>query len=218
MAIGLLAIAFFFGGRGPLKALYLGFRSGLDVGLDVTNWLRLRPRNNNTRAVISRRFYSVFKHIQDWRDPDTGQGYDKVIFVAHSQGTVICADVLRFIHQENGTKPGPELYLLTFGSPLKQLYAQRFPCQYQWVTHGKANGPDPEALGLKLWSNLYCSGDYIGRDLWQCPDESCRWDDAWQEGLPDDTRQKCLGYGGHTQYWSGKFTGVGKEIHYLISN
>ena len=63
--------------------------------------------------------------------------------------------------------------LLTFGSPLRQLYNRRFPLQYRWAgantgytDNETLHGPDPDKLGLAGWSNLYCSGDYVGRYLW----------------------------------------------------
>ncbi|MEM7193648.1 MAG: hypothetical protein AAF402_01770 [Pseudomonadota bacterium] len=226
LAIGLGALVFFFGSKGPLRGLSLGFRAGLDVGLDVTNWLRMRPVNKNPRAAISRRFYSLLDYIGRWRDSENGRGYDQVVFVTHSQGTVITADCLRFRFRENTLSDEdsetslyqhlPPLKLLTFGSPLRQLYRKRFPYHYHWVRDQNENGPDPTEFGLQHWWNLYCSGDYIGRYLWRDDYDPDRWSRDWSIGRDDRTREMCLGYGGHTRYWNGDFPHVSKSIDELL--
>ena len=147
---GLLIVFVMFGSKGPLSFLGMGFRAGLDVGLDVANWLRYRPRENNSRAAIFRRYVSILSHIAKWRDPSTGKGYDRLVIIAHSQGTVITADILRFLTKEaeesefdqnqselsryfNSKSNLIPISLLTIGSPLRQLYSERFPLQYRWA-------------------------------------------------------------------------------------
>ncbi|MBC7993374.1 MAG: hypothetical protein H7Z15_09045, partial [Rhizobacter sp.] len=170
-AVGLVAI----GGVAfkQLKAL----RAPLDAALDVDNHFREFPRKAIPRVMIIERYVAVLEHVLK-------QGYDRIVIVAHSQGTVITADLLRYLQRRGQLLPathgddrllllGRELAarnvrLLTCGSPLRQLYALRFPCQYGWVL-GKngSHGPDPRAdLGVAHWVNVWAAGDYVGRWLW----------------------------------------------------
>jgi hypothetical protein len=115
------------------------------------------------------------------------------VIVAHSQGTVITADLLRFLRDAASPNDDPQIarlaampvYLFTMGCPLRDLYAARFPRLYHW-----ARRPEPAALGVRQWTNAYRSGDYIGRSLW--PDE--RTDDSTRTDV-------CIGAGAHTHYW-----------------
>ncbi len=149
---GLLAVAGAYGRS--LAAL----RPGIDLALDVDNWLRERPRFSNPRAQILSRYLALFKHLH-------AHGYREIVIVAHSQGTVITADFLRLLkhfHWHDGLK----IRLFTVGSPLRQLYAERFPDLYGWVT--EQGGPEPDKLyGVQLWLNGYRTGDYVGRALWE---------------------------------------------------
>src|SRR5262249_14122617 len=125
---GLLA----FGGR--LKSLALGFRSIVDVALDVDNYLRTRPLNAAPRARICARFASLLRYVY-------ARPYDAYVIVAHSQGTVITADLLRFvkaarleaIDEALARRDGRPVRVFTMGSPLRQLYGLRFPHLYQWA-------------------------------------------------------------------------------------
>ena len=239
---GLLMVFLLFGSKGPFQFLALGFRAGLDIALDIANWLRIQPRESNPRAAICRRYVSLLRHIAEWTDPNDKQGYDGLIIVAHSQGTVITAELLRFLKYENvlsndkskdsalaryfSNENKLPIYLLTFGCPLRQLYNRRFPLQFEWSGERQANGyktlgPDPDTLGLQSWSNLYCSGDYVGRDLWYRDTDKNRWKITWSdEGKKlassfANSREKCLGVGGHTGYWSGDYPDVAIEMDRL---
>ncbi len=186
-----------------LGKVFLGFRAGLDVALDVDNWLRETPREANVRSRICARYVSLLRHVCGLRDRQNGP-YDALVIVAHSQGTVITADLLRFLAQS----PDPELerlgrelpvYLLTMGCPLRQLYGLRFPHLYQWATHVGGTGsppaqspyqdglipqdqsPDPRELRVELWINAFRSGDYVGRHLWLRDD----YEDRWRPAMPD---------------------------------
>jgi len=149
---------------GGFLSKYLpGLRAPLDVALDVDNYFRTWPRGKAPRAMIMSRFDALL----DWLDTR----YDEVVIVAHSQGTVITADLLRLRERRKPTNskgPRKEVHLATFGSPLRQLYAARFPQFYQWVLRAKGGigGPDLEGLGVARWVNCFCSGDYVGRWLW----------------------------------------------------
>jgi hypothetical protein len=180
--------------RGRLDKLLLGFRSLLDVVLDVDNYLRLRPEDDNPSARIYSRYVSVLRYLCNWEDPQNGQGYDAIVIVAHSQGTAITADLLRFLERETKRKTDPALtrlvsgdlpiYFFTMGCPLRQLYGLGFPHLYNWARHydktpwtrkphkplsiDEKQKPNPrELLGVTRWVNTFRSGDYIGRYLWR---------------------------------------------------
>jgi hypothetical protein len=189
---------------GKLNKVSLGFRPALDVALDVDNHLREHPRERNPRARICARYVSLLRYICKWKDPDDGCGYDAVLIVSHSQGTIITADLLRFLNREPDAeldKLYPErarrraekhipIYLLTLGCPLRQLYSLRFPHLYQWARHTDLKKwdkddplhipdnhlPDPQALGVTLWMNAFRSGDYVGRYLWRSDKCVYQWD------------------------------------------
>lgn len=237
LGTGLLALLIVTGSHGPFKFLALGFRSALDIALDVANWLRSTPKRATPRATICRRYVSLLRQIANWRDPRDGSGYSALIIVAHSQGTVITADLLRFLTREYGSaaqSPDTSLsclfqldpdrhlpiYLFTMGSPLRQLYSLRFPLQYGWAgtdtTLGALPGPDPATLTVTRWSNAYCSGDYVGRHLWRADDDPHLWDTTWHN-LDTVRREVCLGAGAHTHYWDGTVPEVAAELDRLIA-
>lgn len=188
--------AWLFAARGKVKKAALGFRSGLDILLDVDNWLREHPLNRNPKARICGRYVSLLRYLCDWRDPfDAARGYDAIVVVAHSQGTVITADLFRFLLWESrGFLPAYDatlarldempVTLFTMGCPLRDLYALRFPRLYAWARHEdtaamrewsandlsvdrRSSEPNPAELGVVRWINAYRSGDYIGRYLWR---------------------------------------------------
>ena len=176
--------------RGRLNKLLLGFRSLLDVVLDVDNYLRLLPEDDNPSARIYSRYVSVLRYLCNWKDPQDNRGYDAILIVAHSQGTVITADLLRFLKRQtdpaltrllDGELP---IYFFTMGCPLRQLYGLGFPHLYNWARHydkdrwtrnphkpdciGEKQKPNPtDLLGVTRWVNTFRSGDYIGRYLWR---------------------------------------------------
>ena len=128
-----------------------------------------------------------------------GPTYDAVVFVAHSQGTMIVADYLR-LGRHHGwlAKAALPVHLMTMGSPLRQLYERCFPALYDWV------GREPltdrlEELQLASWTNLYRSGDYIGRALGFAPGG---------EGM----REGCIGIGAHTHYWDATAPAVAEAL------
>ena len=159
---------------GGLLSRYLpALRAPLDIALDVDNHLREFPRKHIPRAQIFSRFAALLRHV-------ALVGHDRVVIVAHSQGAVISAELLRFLSSDGksapapgatptiGTVPLPEVNLLTLGCPLRQLYAARFPTLYRWVIarRGEVTGPLAADVGVARWVNAFCSGDYVGRWLW----------------------------------------------------
>lgn len=197
--VGLLVL------RKRLEWLSGGFRVPVDVLLDVDSYLRDRPRLQSSRARIMARYASLLRHL-------TVEGYERIVIVAHSQGTVLTADLLRFGQQLHAGAPPaaadgvrrPAMLFFSMGSPLRQLYGYLFPHLYGWTqaagTQPGAVAPHPAELGLCVWINAFRSGDYVGRALWTSdaapaprlilsPQGDIEYGDV------------CLGPGAHTHYW-----------------
>ncbi len=66
--------------------------------LDVDTYLRTGPTNATPRAKIFERFTSLLRYIAQYRDAN-GEGYDSVVIVAHSLGSLISADLLRLLKE-----------------------------------------------------------------------------------------------------------------------
>jgi hypothetical protein len=233
---------------GVLSRYVPPLRAPLDVALDVDNHFREFPRSNIARAHIFSRYAALLSQV-------ASQGHDRIVLVAHSQGTVISADLLRFLasdgeHEpEPGARPRiaghelPPINLLTVGSPLRQLYAARFPGLYGWVlkNNGDTFGPLASDLGVQRWMNGFCSGDYVGRWLWSgaTHDEVLRHpmattlgprsfgrDDVYGGFQPEPPLEAtlraarevevCLGTGAHTHYFEHEQGKVAWMIDYLV--
>jgi hypothetical protein len=179
-----------------LGLLVKNLSSVLDAVLDVDNYLRISPQENTPRARIVERFVSLLRYVHTYRTPE-GKRYDRIIIVAHSLGSMISADLLRFLHRgamldltrfayAGDMKSRIPISLFTMGSPLRQLMNRFFPHLYFWirpVPDGAGEQPsvpvpgdpisskalpDPGmALSVQQWINYYRSGDYIGRSIWE---------------------------------------------------
>jgi hypothetical protein len=157
-------------------------RGPLDIALDVDNHFRTFPRDGVPRARIFSRYAALLREIaRRHRD----RPYDRIVIVAHSQGSVISAELLRYLCSDGkqadkydaprlqgddgqGPMKLPPIHVATFGCPLRQLYAARFPTLYRWVLRTRAgvSGPVASDLGVARWANAFCAGDYVGRWLW----------------------------------------------------
>lgn len=190
LALGIIAVAT---ARGQLRWVAPPvLRSVLDIILDVANWLRHLPAEKNPRNRICARYVSLLRYLCACKDLNDQRGYDAVIILAHSQGCVITADLLRFLKAEDCDpalerfrKPvengGMRIQLFTMGNPLRQLYSWPFPFFYGWARHDHfvmkplptdltAPDPDPnpdDLLGVTLWVSAYRSGDFVGRQNWR---------------------------------------------------
>jgi hypothetical protein len=236
-----------FGFGGKLSRLGMGLRPLVRVALDVDNWLREHPLDKNPTARICGRYVSLLRYISQWRN-DKEEGYDALVIFAHSQGTVITADLLRFLRAEAVAASSYHAYdesltaldgdimpihLFTMGCPLRQLYALRFPYLYDYVEEvsGKQSAPSPSPvdLGVKEWVNAYRTGDYVGRYLWR--------DDPWEPvgifspgvwnpaaDVPknvyhlDGRVEFAIGPGAHTHYWDSTAAPIAQMLDILIAH
>jgi hypothetical protein len=130
----------------------------LGAVLDVDTYLRTSPPDATPRAKIVERYVSTLRYLARHRDAD-GRGYDSVVIVAHSLGSLISADLLRFLYSDGDPelaafglagdqKPGTiSLSLLTMGNPTRQLLNRFIPYLYDWMRDKPDNGlrplPDP---------------------------------------------------------------------------
>src|SRR5262245_15714469 len=141
-------------------------RVALDAVLDIDSYFADPPSHRPPRARIFSRYAALLVYLRD-------RGYARIVIVSHSQGTVISADLLRYLHVHHrlpdvvGHLP---LSLVTVGSPLRDLYAERFPLLYGWMgstaSGFAAAGPSASDVGAVEWVNACRSGDYVGRFLW----------------------------------------------------
>jgi hypothetical protein len=231
--------------RGRLDKLALGFRTVVDTALDVDNYLREHPVKSNPRSRICARYSSLLRYLCAWRDGDgeDAGGYDALLIVAHSQGTVITADLLRYLKLKREIEPGPEdralnrltgedlpVYLFTMGCPLRQLYGLRFPFLYQWARflpvpagvddHGiipPDRVPLTDDLRVKKWVNAYRSGDYVGRQLWRPENASGVWTPSdVMQSAGGERKEFCIGPGAHIHYWDKTAPAIVREIDSLL--
>jgi hypothetical protein len=228
-------------GRGRLDVLAAGFRAPLDVALDVDNYLREYPRGQTPRARLCARYWSLLQHIRRAAVP-----YDALVIVAHSQGSVLTADLFRYLHR-HGAVGLPPVFLFTMGCPLRQLYGWRFPHLYGWARHESDQPatrastipadqrPHPGQLGVRRWVNAYRSGDYVGRWLWQPDRCGDHFEPAGQSragwhprrdlhdvvGARDargSRREFCIGAGAHMHYWDDTAAEIAVELDALIAD
>ncbi len=198
-------------------------RVALDAVLDIDNYFADPPDRQPPRARIYARFAALLAHLRD-------RGYARIVIVAHSQGTVISADLLRWLHANRrlravaGETP---IALVTVGSPLRELYAARFPLLYRWMGSTAPRfataGPTGADLGAAEWVNAYRSGDYVGRAIWTPPGDrevfrvaSVGADGVVQARREGDRAEFCLGAGAHTHYFSNDAVALAVEIDRLI--
>lgn len=194
-AIAVLAVA----GVGLRNVGFLGRFGGgflrilglvLDTIYDVTTYLRMaNPAIVAPRVQMIARYRAVLRHAR-------ARGYDHVVVMAHSQGTILTLATLLGDDDRapRVTRPAPDdlpqtITFLSYGSPVTQTYAQRFPGQFaDW----SARAVTPTSP-IGSWLNVYRAGDYVGR-----------WIRTAAPGpdAPDapPIRERCLGPGHHTGY------------------
>jgi hypothetical protein len=184
------------GSAAVLAGLLVKYLSAvLDTILDVDNYLRTSPAGATPRAKIVERYTALLHHLHSCRDNDGRPSYDRIVIVAHSLGSLITADLFRFLRRDGEPDltsfafAGSEsdvipVYFFSMGCPLRQLLSRFFPHLYEWIRPMPEDTSKPPApsdpkelipvaeppaaaqLGLKQWVNFYRSGDYVGRSVW----------------------------------------------------
>jgi hypothetical protein len=199
-------------------------RIAIDAVLDIDNYFGDPPNRQPPRARIYSRFASLLIYLRD-------AGYARIVIVSHSQGTVISADLLRYLHVQRrmpdiaGDLP---ISLITVGSPLRDLYVERFPLLYRWMGSNAAGfataAPNASDIGAVEWVNACRSGDYVGRFLWTPPGDKQRFriaivdpDGRVEASRAGDRTEFCLGAGAHTHYFGNDAVALAVEIDRLIA-
>jgi hypothetical protein len=199
-------------------------RVAIDAVLDIDNYFADPPNRQPPRARIYSRYASLLAHLRD-------AGYARLVIVAHSQGSVISAELLHYLHAQGRLRDivgGMRIALVTVGSPLRDLYAERFPLLYRWMgsrERGFTNaGPAATDLGATEWVNACRSGDYVGRFLWTPHTDASRFtiatvgpDGRVAARRAGDRTEFCLGAGGHTHYFSDDAVALAAEIERLVA-
>lgn len=138
-----------------LGLIVKNFSAVLDAILDVDTYLRTSPLEATPRARIVERYVALLGHIHSRRNKDGTHYYEKVVIVAHSLGSNITADMLRFMNKcadPNQKNPDSKLYedylkfafagepqgklpiyFFSMGCPLRQLLNRFFPHLYKWI-------------------------------------------------------------------------------------
>ena len=197
----------------------------LDGVLDIDNYFADPPNRTPPRARIYSRYASLLAHMRE-------AGYARIVIVAHSQGSVISAELLRYLHAQGrlrdvvGRLP---VSLVTVGSPLRNLYAERFPLLYRWMgsRQGSFAAATPEGgfaaatpsaaeIGVTEWVNAYRSGDYVGRVIWT-PDKDPEVFEIGKPRRAGGRTEFCLGAGAHTHYFSDDAVALAVEIERLVA-
>lgn len=184
-------------------------RSILDRPYDVATYLREHqtPRwaepINTPRTRMLARFSALLEHISRGGVRGPAGAYDRVIIAAHSQGTVLAVTLL---HEPPDGLPA-DLRLITFGCPLRQLYRQRLPRQFGWLSAMRTTPwryLEQTRSHLREWVNLAAPGDPIGRTVFDPP--PAPWVATTATHPTTDPSltltEQTLDHGGHSVYWS----------------
>ena len=197
----------------------------IDAVLDIDNYFGDPPSRKPPRARIFSRYAALLGYLRE-------RQYTRIVIVSHSQGTVISADLLRYLTVQGrlssfvGAIP---LSLVTVGSPLRDLYAERFPLLYRWMgsnADGFASaGPAAADIGVVEWVNACRSGDYVGRFIWTSSGDPARFRIAevdasgkTRANRSGDRTEFCLGAGAHTHYFSNDAEALAAEIDRLVAS
>jgi hypothetical protein len=164
--------ALFAGSAAMMAGLLLKYGSAvLDTILDVDNYLRTSPKNNTPRARIVERYLALLRHLHLYRD-EHGRPYERIVIVAHSLGSLITADLLRYLRLIHPDMAGLKryafgdreeslpLYFFSMGNPLRQLLNRFFPNLYRWIRE-RPDGAGEEAVPAAPVTDTTPSGDPI---------------------------------------------------------
>ncbi len=153
---------------------------------------RLQPADDGNAVSRFRRRQRIQRRLEALIDEViAGEKSDRLIFAAHSQGTVIMYDYLTnhdglisLSHSAVYTDPiTTSIDVLTLGSPLKHIYRYYYPGYDEPGTH-QVEHP-PLMSKVRSWTNMFRIDDPIGQDV----------------DLHDGIVNIGIGPGGHTDYW-----------------
>ena len=140
---------------------------------------RTEPETYPRRERIQNRMRELMASIANT------EHFDRVIFVSHSQGTVILHDYLSGAQAAEDLAYAHRIDVITLASPLTHLYKHYFPA-YDGVP-----GPTERLLGkLASWTNMWRIDDPIGNRI-----------DMTKSDL---VTNRTLPAGGHVDYWREK--------------
>jgi hypothetical protein len=169
-------------------------RLPLDLAYDIASYLR-EPSLDSSRWKAPRekmlaRIAGLLEHVSRTR------AYDHTVFLTHSQGTVLATALLND-PDGNVTIPGGRTTLVTMGSPLRNLYANRLPEQFAWADR-LAVQPDQFVRRVDTaWVNFFVHGDLVGRRLFSDEHQTpTMFSKPYQHGDVD------AGPGTHGSYWT----------------
>lgn len=161
-------------------------RLGLDLAHDVISYIYYDCERG--RAVLSRRrverkptpVRSRFRHVIEYLV--TQRGVERLIVVAHSQGSVIALDELTHSWDTKYLPKG--ISFVTVGSPISHMYGYYFPNLYADWNQAKWNAFFER---VARWGNFYRLGDYVGATI--------------DRPTKCDFTETSLGAGSHTGYF-----------------
>ncbi|MDX2203793.1 MAG: hypothetical protein NW223_13655 [Hyphomicrobiaceae bacterium] len=141
----------------------------------LTRWrvVQTKPR----RERISERLNTLVRDVICKDRP-----FEDLIFVVHSQGSVVAYDYLRNESSECKLLGDTRIHLITLGSPLSHLY------EFYFKEYSSLKGAIA-ALRPRLasWVNLFRVDDYVGQRI--------EADDGFVRNVP-------MRAGGHMEYWT----------------
>ncbi len=146
-----------------------------------------RANEADVKAVRFRRRQRIQKRLEELIDDViVGQRVERLVFVAHSQGTVIMHDYLIKALGERQQQLGKlkRIDVLTVGSPLSHLYRHYFN---EYDQKDGANWGESSLIErIDTWINMWRVDDPIGQDI---------------ELPPRQIANVGLAPGGHVDYW-----------------
>ena len=149
------------------------------ISRSLSGSARTEPETYPRRERIQKRMRELMASIANT------EHFDRVIFVSHSQGTVILHDYLSSPQAAEDLSYAHRIDVVTLASPLTHLYKHYFPA-YDGVP-----GPTEGLTGkLASWTNMWRIDDPIGNRV-----------DIARSGL---VTNKTLPAGGHVDYWREK--------------
>jgi len=181
-----LSVAFY-----AFRALQHAARGILHIGRDIVDH-QFTPRYSLSRYLLPQPAHKELAHPRRARiearldvllkEIVEREKFDRLVFIAHSQGSVILHDYLSGNKDEQVLSRARRIDVLTLGSPLSHLY-QFYFAKYE------ARSAHPAALNPRLtsWTNLWRVDDPIGNRIEL-------FDGKFVRNAP-------LRPGGHVDYW-----------------